>query len=688
MNNKMDKSISKAFELQNMRRATKKATVIGLTTLMLATNVPQADAASRYDLSNYRGVGYISKVEEVGASGNGGFISSGIGDYGGVSYGIYQFSTTTGSAKQFVQWCKTNAPEVYKYFKDEGSTTPNTDGFNRAWKKAYKELGTKFEKTQYEFASEVLIEPAYKKVKSKYGIDLKSSRAREEYLISTSIQFGAGGICNLFNEVINNGTKLSDDMDDSELLSIMCDHKYNTVAQHFRSSSTEVQNAARNRFKREKKELLKIVAEESGEELDVAESTDIEITSEEFDDIIAVEDEDINNDYEEVKEELASVKNVITGEEEIIVAENNEEQIVEEKEDNTVKEDDSNPLDNQLFVGDSHFKGIEETIQSNYKGSIVEATVGASAYTYIHDTTVFGEALLNSLPNDSDDIKGIIVSLGINNITTASNKSDVLKVLDALQEKYPGKDIKFMLVNHVGEKYGSDYKDVNKLVDELNDSVKEYSKTHENVYTLNASIGLEKNGLLSKTYDGLHIYDSDTLLKNLEQAASEVTGEKETLDEITSEDNEDYDEFNSIIDEDTTSKIEDNEEKVIEDKDVNEEQQEDVVNDNTEEEQTQKNQSTNEEDNNKEDVIDIKDNEVETEDKNIKEEVIEENDNEDVNEEQSDSDNNTIIEEEQTQEIQSTEDNTIEETDDKNQDKIDELQSRLKDNLFGKIFMG
>ena len=205
---KMDKEVRRSFERKNLERAAKKAAVVGLTTLVLSTSGIQASAASRYDNSNYRGIGYISKVEEVSELGNGGYISTGAGDYGGVSYGIYQFSTTTGSARDFVNWTKNNDQEVYKYFKAEGNPRPSTAAFNRAWKKAYKELGTKFEKSQYDFASEYLIKPAYNRVKKRFGLDLKKSRAREEYLISTAVQFGPGGICTLFKEVENKGIKL------------------------------------------------------------------------------------------------------------------------------------------------------------------------------------------------------------------------------------------------------------------------------------------------------------------------------------------------------------------------------------------------------------------------------------------------------------------------------------------------
>lgn len=793
---KMDKEVRRSFERKNLERAAKKAAVVGLTTLVLSTSGIQASAATRYDYSNYRGVGYISKVEEVSELGNGGYISTGAGDYGGVSYGIYQFSTTTGSARDFVNWAKKNDSEVYKYFKDEGNPRPSTAAFNRAWKKAYKELGTKFEKSQYDFASEYLIKPAYNRVKKRFGLDLKKSRAREEYLISTAVQFGPGGICNLFQEVKNKGVKLSDDMDDSELLSIMCNHKRDTVAYHFRSSSSAVKAAARQRFIREKKELLKIAKEESGKTLDEIKTTSTSTSkastskenntsTEEFDDVIAVDDKDIESDYEEVQKELDEVNQTIsnktqkdtedksdttednTVEEDKSTEETTDDSKTEEKDNTETKEEtttedkqesteDGSALDNTLFVGDSHMKGAESTIKNNYNNSQVEATVGASAYVYLHDTKFFGEKLINSLPEDSDDIQQVVVSLGVNNITGATNESDVLKVLDKLQAKYPGKPIRFMLVNHVGSQYTeASVSKTNKLIDQLNKTVSDYAKEHENVSVIDASEGLETDGKLTSTNDGLHVNNNKKLLNNIEKAVEEDK-DKTTLDEAPDQ-STDNDEFDSIVDEDETKDIEDNTQQDVttkEDKSESTEKTEDNTKDDTTKD------TTVEEDTSKDDKQETQTKEEETttednKDNTIKEEKTESTDDNKSNdttektevpskeetkvEEKSTTEDTTkdttveetptesdtkqetkdeekTVEEKDTKEdtttkedksestdktedidtSDTTKDNTVEESQgteseqtstSDNQQKIDELQSRLSNNIFGKIIM-
>ena len=698
---KMDKEVRRSFERKNLERAAKKAAVVGLTTLVLSTSGIQANAASRYDNSNYRGIGYISKVEEVSELGNGGYISTGAGDYGGVSYGIYQFSTTTGSARDFVNWTKKNDQDVYKYFKAEGNPRPSTAAFNRAWKKAYKELGTKFEKSQYDFASEYLIKPAYNRVKKRFGLDLKKSRAREEYLISTAVQFGPGGICNLFKEVENRGIKLDDNMDDSELLSIMCNHKRDTVAYHFRSSSSKVKAAARQRFIREKKELLKISKEESGKTLDDVKATNTstaktssskeetnDVSTQEFDDIIEVNDKDIEKDYDKVEKELDEINDVISDEtqdnteskeedksttedkdtskeettdEETSKDESAKEDEAEEK-DNTEKEEtkdedkqesteNDSSLDNTLFVGDSHMKGAESTIKNNYDNSQVKATVGASAYVYLHDTKFFGEKLINSLPEDSDDIHQVVVSLGVNNITGATNESDVIKVLEKLQAKYPGKPIRFMLVNHVGNKYTeASVSKTNKLIDQLNKTVSDYAKEHENVSVIDASEGLETNGKLTSTNDGLHVNNNKKLLNNIEKAVEEKQ-DKTTLEEAPDQ-VKNNDEFDSIVDEDTTKDIEEPDKATEEDNDKQESSKEDKV--------EEKDNDTKEE-TSKEDKQESTEKET-TDEETSKDESTKEDKESDTKEESKDEDKSTESEKETSKDESTKEDKAVKET--------------------------
>ena len=855
----------------------KKMVVVGATTLVLAGafSCSQASAYDRYDDNSYRGIGYMCFSDEVGSDGDGSYVSPGTGDYGGISYGLYQFSTTTGSAKDFVNWSKdSDYPEIYKIFQDAGNPKAGTPAFGKAWKKCYIELEGKFEEAQTEFAMGELINPGYKKVKKETGIDLKKSRARTEFLISTANQFGRGGIVTLFKEVQNKGIKLSDDMSDTELLGIMCQHKYDTVDYHFRSSSSAVQRSARLRFKREKKELLKIAKEEEGPKLDEidtnkeqTEATKTETSSsktskkevvndtadkyqgkgitydfgeknyksgsldcsglisqmmndmgvkvdagntnalafsnnskkiskdevqpgdlvfwnddngsrhnsvyhigmyvgndtivdcspshngvgtrklsqckdtgdmhytygrytklenkmkdyaqkivesiDEFDDVITVDDSNIEKDYKKVEEKTTELKEAINenakednnqkeesskedkseetskedredNKEDNNVQEENKkdnetsldksedasnkdefESIIDEdktdksEEENNQKEESSNEdkeeetskesnesskedkteessedkeetndstLDKTLVVGDSHAKALEDKLKDN-KDTEVEATVGASAYVYLNDTNYFGDKLIDKLPKDSDKINKVIISLGVNNIEGNSNINDVKKVIDKIESMYPGKDIYFMKVNHVGDKYkDGDVDKTNKMIDDLNKEIENYVKDKDKVKVIDASKGLETEGKLTETSDGLHVKDNDKLIDNLEKGIEENKKDNKTsLDK--SEDASNKDEFESIIDEDKTDKSEETskeennqkEESSKEDKEEdssNKEEEPAVEKEETSKEEDKSNENNQKEESSKED----KSEETSKEDNNVQEE--------------------------------------------------------------------
>ncbi len=889
----------------------KKMVVVGATTLVLAGafSCSQASAYDRYDDNSYRGIGYMCFSDEVGSDGDGSYVSPGTGDYGGISYGLYQFSTTTGSAKDFVNWSKdSDYPEIYKIFQDAGNPKAGTPAFGKAWKKCYRELEGKFEEAQTEFAMGELINPGYEKVKKETGIDLKKSRARTEFLISTANQFGRGGIVTLFKEVQNKGIKLSDDMSDTELLGIMCQHKYDTVDYHFRSSSSAVQRSARLRFKREKKELLKIAKEEEGPKLDEidtnkeqTEATKTETSSsktskkevvndtadkyqgkgitydfgeknyksgsldcsglisqmmndmgvkvdagntnalkfsndskkiskdevqpgdlvfwnddngsrhnsvyhigmyvgndtivdcspshngvgtrklsqckdtgdmhytygrytklenkmkdyaqkivesiDEFDDVITVDDSDIEKDYKEVEEKTTELKEAINenakednnqkeesskedkseetskedredNKEDNNVQEENKkdnetsldksedasnkdefESIIDEdktdksEEENNQKEESSkedkeeetsnesnesskedkteessedkeetndSTLDKTLVVGDSHAKALEDKLKDN-KDTEVEATVGASAYVYLNDTNYFGDKLIDKLPKDSDKINKVIISLGVNNIEGNSNINDVKKVIDKIESMYPGKDIYFMKVNHVGDKYkDGDVDKTNKMIDDLNKEIENYVKDKDKVKVIDASKGLETEGKLTETSDGLHVKDNDKLIDNLEKGIEENKKDNETsLDK--SEDASNKDEFESIIDEDKTDKSEETSKEENNQKEESEEtSKEDKEEDsfNKEEEPTvEKEETSNEEDKSNEN--------------NQKEESFKE----DKSEETSKEDNNVQEENNQKEETtESSKENKSEESS-KEEDAVDKQES-------------
>ena len=882
-NKKMDPKVKKMFANEANKKAKKKqlvqkTLVVGATTIMLAGagSFIEAHADTVYDLSNYRGVGYMMSVDEVGINGNGGTIGLVKSDTGGVSYGICQMATNAGTPDDFVKWLKNSGEfsDYYKFFEDAGNPKAGTESFSNAWTKAYESNNRGFEKAQMGYIEKVLVPSSYNKVKDNYGIDMLKSRTRTEILYATAIQFGPQGICELFDH-----TDITDDMDDETFVEKFETAKYKSVGNYkFMYCNDKVRAAARDRFTREKVELLKLAKEEAGPLLDEM-PNEVETTTEEegvsqeeviedtaanykdkgitysfgeknvktgsldcsglvsqmmndigvdvdagntnalkfcndskkvskedvepgdlvfwvddkhdgsrhnsvfhigmyigndtivdcspahsgvgtrklseckdvpgdfhysygryeeledklqdyaskisesineFDDVITVDNKDIQEDYEKVEEDLTEIKDTIQdnnqnkdnnelntdenqdGEFDSVINDkpsedakdknsgNQESEESEEDKSDSDKQDKENSnqesqsneenknnkneennndgsLDNTLVVGDSNSKGLEKVIEDNYDNTQVEATVGASAYVYLNDTKTFGEALLNTLPENSDDIEQIVLTLGINNIEGVTNKDDVIKVIEKLQEKYPGKPIQVIKVNPVGDQYDGDTEKINGLVDELNKSLEDYSKDNDNVNIIDATDGLVEDGKLTETNDGLHVKDNEKFLENIENGIKDADNNgQQDLEEINN-DSDNYDEFDSVIEEDNKD-TEKEETPAIEETPVEE-------NDNTEKEETptvEENDDSNVEDNKdteKEETPAIEETPVEENDNTEKEEnptveetpTVEENDDSNV-EDNKDTEKEENPVEEETPTVEENDDSNVEES--------------------------
>lgn len=196
-------------------------------------------------------LGKVSAKYEVGGK-RGDAISHTKGDYGGASYGIPQFSATTGSAKAFVNSLKGTPYE--QYFKNAGA--PGSKGFDNAWKAAYKLNPDDFTKKQQEYAFNNFASPFINKVKKQKGVDLNSTRALQELAFSTSVQFGGGSLGLRALGDINSG------MNEKDIINTSFANKRNNVGSFFKSSSRQIQNSLKNnRFRTEEQDMLALLGQ-------------------------------------------------------------------------------------------------------------------------------------------------------------------------------------------------------------------------------------------------------------------------------------------------------------------------------------------------------------------------------------------------------------------------------------------
>lgn len=191
---------------------------------------------------------YIGKYVRQFESGSKGsrMISKGTGDYGGVSFGTYQFPsykkavTTSGKLAEF--WNKFYAS------KFPGVQPGDNQTFKDAWLKAVDSDPNQFFKNEHDTeASEYIA--ALNRVKSKkptFDPD-RFSRGVQESLWSSAVQYGPGGLIDkvFIQEGLDNNT------DKNKALEMIYNAKINGVDNHFKSSSTGVKNGIRSRFKQE-----------------------------------------------------------------------------------------------------------------------------------------------------------------------------------------------------------------------------------------------------------------------------------------------------------------------------------------------------------------------------------------------------------------------------------------------------
>lgn len=230
-----------------------EATGIGAEDAEESSKADTVDEQPSADTSGGK-LGFVSAKYETGGY-DGGLVSSGSGDYGGISYGIPQFSTTTGSANNFVKWLKSAHPDMGSYF---GSATAGSAEFGNAWKTVYQKFGDKFSNAQTSYAYSQFVQPLVNLAKQKTGVDYTRSSALKELIFSTAIQFGGGslGLRALGN--VNSG------MSDTDIINTSYDTKIANYKNFFKSSSGSVQESVRNRFVNERNDVLALVGKGGG----------------------------------------------------------------------------------------------------------------------------------------------------------------------------------------------------------------------------------------------------------------------------------------------------------------------------------------------------------------------------------------------------------------------------------------
>ncbi|MGH4123965.1 MAG: vgrg protein [Clostridium sp.] len=207
---------------------------------------------SKGEDNKFSGLGSISAKYE--SNGNPGTISNTPGDYGGKSYGAFQFSSKTGSLDSFVNSLSKKDNAIYTKLAGAKAKDGNRYGvnFDTAWISIALSDREKFLKLQQNCVKGDYYDTAAQALKSKYGFDIsKKSDALKESLLSTVVQHGVGGTLSVFSKLnLNNsdGNIINDLYKERQKVDI-----------YFRSSSAQVRQSVYNRFTLEKQDMLNML---------------------------------------------------------------------------------------------------------------------------------------------------------------------------------------------------------------------------------------------------------------------------------------------------------------------------------------------------------------------------------------------------------------------------------------------
>lgn len=197
--------------------------------------------------------------EKYESNGDPGSVSSGVGDYGGKSYGAWQFSSKMGSLDGFVNWLQNHNYGFYKSLMDARKKDGNTNcgpEFDKVWKKLANDHYNDFYNLQHQYVKEnfydqlltrLLTTGDYSKVLSSFAV--------RNAIWSTVVQHGVGGAYSIISP-------LKFEKDPAQFVKKIYAERGRTnsdgVLVHFYSSSPAVQAGVAKRFKNEEKDALQI----------------------------------------------------------------------------------------------------------------------------------------------------------------------------------------------------------------------------------------------------------------------------------------------------------------------------------------------------------------------------------------------------------------------------------------------
>lgn len=208
------------------------------------------------DNLNNEFLGVLSERYE--SNGDPGLVSSGNGDYGGKSYGAWQFSSTMGSLDEFVSWLRNENNEFYKKLTDARALDDNTNcgpNFDKAWKEIAQNHNNTFYNLQHKYVKENFYDKLVNKLlKSGDFSNVVSTFAGRNVLWSTSVQHGVTGSYRIISPLQSKCNNVEDFI--KAVYAERGRKDENGQLVYFANNSQAVQDSVAKRFIREQEDAI------------------------------------------------------------------------------------------------------------------------------------------------------------------------------------------------------------------------------------------------------------------------------------------------------------------------------------------------------------------------------------------------------------------------------------------------
>ena len=191
-------------------------------------------------------------------------VSNGIGDSGGISYGVWQLSSSSGSIQNFVQWLSQQAEPFGEYGRQLANAGDpcGDDSFKAKWQEIGQADPGNFFSLQDLYCQGVYFEPGANRLLNNYGFDISNrSIALKQVLFSNCVQHGSTYGAEVFNDAAQLINKDINAMSDAELITYIYEVKLTDMS--WSSGAPTLRPGLFNRWRNERIMALEMLQAET-----------------------------------------------------------------------------------------------------------------------------------------------------------------------------------------------------------------------------------------------------------------------------------------------------------------------------------------------------------------------------------------------------------------------------------------